>query len=432
MKRMDLLVKGGKVFAGGRIQERDLWIKDGKIAALGGSFQAEEIIDARGRIVLPGAIDLHVHFRDPGHTYKEDWLSGSTSAAAGGVTTVVDQPNTDPGTLDRRSFELKLEIARRNSVVDFCINGGPGKIDQLVDLGVFAIGEIFTYEHSDDELYKMLREIEASQAIATIHAEDKALLDKYTRPLLALQDLKPDVYSSSRPNIVESAAIEKVLEMKTSGRIHICHLSTHQGLVQIQNAKLRGRKVTCEVAPHHLLFSRRNWWKMRSYLKTNPPVREVEDNDALWAGLQGGLIDVVASDHAPHLPEEKRDDIWNAPPGVPGVETMLSLMLLYVRRNFLTLDRMVDALSTRPARLFGLSSKGEIAVGKDADLVIIDPRSRTKIRADRLHSRAEWTPYEGMYAIFPKLTLVRGTVVFDEELSVGPGHGIHLSRPKKK
>jgi dihydroorotase len=429
---MDLLVKGGKVFAGGRIQERDLWIKDGKIAALGGSFQAEEIIDARGRIVLPGAIDLHVHFRDPGHTYKEDWLSGSTSAAAGGVTTVVDQPNTDPGTLDRRSFELKLEIARRNSVVDFCINGGPGKIDQLVDLGVFAIGEIFTYEHSDDELYKMLREIEASQAIATIHAEDKALLDKYTRPLLALQDLKPDVYSSSRPNIVESAAIEKVLEMKTSGRIHICHLSTHQGLVQIQNAKLRGRKVTCEVAPHHLLFSRRNWWKMRSYLKTNPPVREVEDNDALWAGLQGGLIDVVASDHAPHLPEEKRDDIWNAPPGVPGVETMLSLMLLYVRRNFLTLDRMVDALSTRPARLFGLSSKGEIAVGKDADLVIIDPRSRTKIRADRLHSRAEWTPYEGMYAIFPKLTLVRGTVVFDEELSVGPGHGIHLSRPKKK
>lgn len=427
MTNMDLGIKNGKVFAHGLVQECDLWIKDGKIAAIGGSFRAEEKIDARGQIILPGAIDIHIHFRDPGYTYKEDWESGSTSAAAGGVTTVVDQPNTDPATLNSKSFRLKLDLAKRNSVVDFCLNGGPGRIDQLLDLGATAIGEIFTYEFEDDELFKILKKVEERGALATIHAEDGSSLKKYTEPLKGIQD--PDVYSKARPNIVETTAIDKVL--KNTEHVHICHLSTREGLSRIMKAKSGGKKVTCEVAPHHLLFSRRDWWKQGSYLKTNPPIRDPQDSSALWEGLRSGAIDVVASDHAPHLAEEKKDDIWEAPPGVPGVETMLPLMLVAVKGNLITIERMVDAISIQPARLLGLESKGEIAVGKDADLVFINPRSRTRIRADRMHSGAGWTPYEGRYVIFPKMTMIRGNVVFDEELTVKRGYGRYISGSEK-
>jgi len=165
----------------------------------------------------------------------------------------------------------------------------------------------------------------------------------------------------------------------------------------------------------------------------NPPLRDFRDKDALWDGLRRGDIDAVASDHAPHLPEEKRDDIWDAPPGVPGVETMLPLLLIAVRSNLLSLDRMVDALSRRPAEILGLASKGRIGVGMDADLAIIDPRAASEIKVDRLHSGAEWTPYEGRRALFPKITMIRGEVVYsDDELAARPGFGRKLPGPGRR
>jgi dihydroorotase len=191
--------------------------------------------------------------------------------------------------------------------------------------------------------------------------------------------------------------------------------------------------VSCEVAPHHLLFTKRDWRRQGTFLKMNPPLRDFQDKDALWEGLRKGDVDVIASDHAPHLPEEKRDEIWDAPPGVPGVETMLPLMLMAVRSNLLSLDRMVDALSRRPAKILGLASKGRIAVGMDADLAIIDPRAASDIRADRLHSGAEWTPYEGRRALFPAITMIRGEVVFmDGELFAKPGFGRNIPGPGRK
>ncbi len=181
------------------------------------------------------------------------------------------------------------------------------------------------------------------------------------------------------------------------------------------------------MAPHHLLFNVRDYRKQGSYLKMNPPLRLQEDSNALWAGLRDGSIDILASDHAPHLPEEKKDDIWEAPAGVPGVETMLPLMLVAVKSNLITLDRLVDAISGRPAEIFGLQNKGRIEAGRDADLVLVDPKSAREIRADRLHSRADWTPYEGKDAIFPKMTILRGEVIYDGELEVRPGNGRYLA-----
>jgi dihydroorotase len=394
------------------------------VVALGGPNRAEESIDARGLIVLPGAIDVHVHFRDPGFTHKEDWESGSISAAFGGVTTVVDQPNTDPRVSDQRTFRLKLDIARRHSVVDFGLNGGPGKIVEQVKAGATAIGEIFTYDHSDSALAKILQETEAAGSLATIHAEDGAVVAENMAACRSMHE--PSAYSRARPARAEETALLKVLA--GSGRLHICHLSTASGLNVIRQAKSQGRHVSCEVAPHHLLFNVKDYSTQGSFLKMNPPLRHQEDNDSLWEGLRDGTIDILASDHAPHLPEEKKDDIWEAPPGVPGVETLLPLMLMAVKKNMVSLERVVDALSARPAEIFGLSSKGRIEVGRDADLVLIDPKAITKIRADRLHSRAEWTPYEGKEALFPRMTLVRGQVVFEDGMEAIPGFGKFLTR----
>lgn len=413
------MVKSGRVYTATGLKTIDIWIKDGRVAALGGPHRAQEKIDARGMLVLPGAIDAHVHFRDPGPNYKEDWASGSAAAAAGGVTAVVDQPNTDPRTLDARSFDLKLDIARHRSVVDFCLNGGPGQIGELMKAGVTAIGEIFTYEHSDAELQRILGETQKAGALATIHAEDGLVVSERTVPLRSFHE--PEVYSLARPAAAEAAAIEKALSW--SDRLHICHLSTLRGLELVREAKGKGKKVSCEVAPHHLFFNVKDYRKQGSFLKINPPLRSQEDNDALWAGLRAGSIDILASDHAPHLPEEKRDDIWEAPAGVPGVETMLPLLLFAVKRNMLSLERLVDALTARPAQIFSLACKGSIEAGKDADLVMVDPKKVSRINADRLHSRAEWTPFEGLSAIFPQMTLLRGEVIFDGEIAAKPGFG---------
>lgn len=420
----DLVVKNGRVYTPGGLKDFDIWITDGRVAVLGGPHRADEEIDASGMLVLPGVIDAHVHFRDPGPTYKEDWESGSLSAAAGGVTTVVDQPNTDPRTLDARSFELKLDRAKNHSVVDFCINGGPGKIKVLVKQGVAAIGEIFTYEHTDTELENLLKDVEAAGVLPTVHAEDGRIIKEKTEKLLA--EIDPDVYSTARPKMAEAAAIEKVLSQVQ--RAHICHLSTFQGLDLVKEARKAGKKVSCEVCPHHLLFNRNDYRKQGSFLKMNPPLRDPPDNEALWAGLRDGSIDIIASDHAPHLPEEKKQGIWESSAGVPGVETMLPLMLMAIRSNLLTLDRLVSAMAAKPAEIFGLRSKGQIAPGRDADMVLVDTKDITRISADRLHSRADWTPYEGKAAIFPKATIVRGTMVFDGDLEVRPGFGRFQAR----
>jgi dihydroorotase len=200
----------------------------------------------------------------------------------------------------------------------------------------------------------------------------------------------------------------------------------------VAKAKKSGKRVTSEVTPHHLLLNTKDYKKQGSYLKMNPPLRSQADNDALWQGLRTGTIDILASDHAPHLPEEKREDIWEAPAGVPGVETMLPLMLFAVKRNLLSLERLVDAMASRPARIFGLAGKGSIEIGKDADLVIVDPKSISQINADRLHSRAEWTPFRGLDAIFPQMTIVRGNVVYDGDFLASPGYGRFLGKPRIK
>ncbi|MDY6865399.1 MAG: dihydroorotase [Halobacteriota archaeon] len=395
---MKFTITNARIFFQGRIQSYDLLIRGGRIEHIGKDLKAENNMDARGLLILPGAIDSHVHFRDMGEAQKEDWFTGSLSAAAGGVTTVIEHPNTVPPTTTVDALKKKLKAAER-SIVDYGINGGvSGDYEDLFSLkkeGVTAFGEIFMADLEDKEIFGALKIVKDTGKTACMHAEDRKSV---------LKDPK-------RPKICEIKAIESVLKMKKSldVKLHICHLSTKRGL-----ELLKGRKITKEVTPHHLLLSKDDFERAGSFAKMNPPLRDESDRASLWQGIREGNIEILASDHAPHTIEEKSMQVSDAPSGVPGVETMIPLMLPLVRKNMISLERLVEIASNNPAKIFGLESKGAIEVGKDADLIFIDMKAEEKIKPDKLHSKCIWTPFEGKTAIFSDKVLIRGEVVFED------------------
>ncbi|MDY6931092.1 MAG: dihydroorotase [Halobacteriota archaeon] len=395
---MEYTITNARIFFQGRIQSYDLLIRDGKIVKIGRDLKADSTVDARGLLILPGGIDSHVHFRDMGEAHKENWFTGSSSAAAGGVTTVIEHPNTVPPTTTVPALKKKL-MAAEISVVDYGINAGvTGDYEDLISLkkeGITAFGEIFMADLEEEKIFEALKIARETGTTACMHAEDRKSV---------LEDPK-------RPEICEINAIESVLKMKKSlgVKLHICHLSTKRGL-----ELLKGRKITKEVTPHHLLLSKDDFERAGSFAKMNPPLRDESDRASLWQGMREGDIDIMASDHAPHTIEEKSMQVLDAPSGVPGVETMIPLMLPFVKKDIIPLERLVALASHNPARIFGLESKGAIEVGKDADLIFIDMKAEEKIKPDKLHSKCCWTPFEGKNAIFPVKVLIRGEIVFED------------------
>lgn len=436
----DLIIKNSKILIKDSVQPAEIAIDRGRILKVGKIIATQEynqVIDAKGALVLPGAIDGHVHFREPGMAHKEDWYTGSCAAAAGGVTTVVDHPNTNPPTIDEASFRKKLKAGEK-SIIDYGVNGGVTskleRIEELWSLGVTAFGEIFMAEATmalaiDEKLLgEALKILQGLDAIACLHAEDEAVRHKYGRLLKG--EYAPEVYSKARPSISEATAVKKAIRMAGDARIHICHVSAGETVEVIEKAKgkevgVEEIKITCEVAPHHLFLSVKDWKRLGTLGKMNPPLRDTYSQTQLWKALNEGVIDIIASDHAPHLEAEKKTDIWSAPAGVPGVETMLPLMLMAVKRNLLSLRRLVEVTSSEPARIFDFRGKGGIWAGFDADLVILgEPQI---IKPENLHSKAGWTPYSGMVGIFPDYTIARGEVVWgDGEILGKKGRGKFL------
>lgn len=450
----DILIKNTRIYYNNSLQPAEIVIENGKVTKIGKDFRvssSDMIIDAGGALTLPAGIDVHVHFREPGMTSKENWYTGSCAAAAGGITTVIDQPNTVPPTTNRRAFEQKLKLARGKSIVDFGINGGVTgnieKLEELWKLGVTAFGEIFMAESTgelninEETFEEALAEIKHLSALATIHAEDEKM--RLELEGLLKGDVSCDYHSKVRPNACEAVAVQKALELvsKLKVRAHLCHVSTLEAMGIIRKEKYLARKenkdplFTCEVTPHHLFLSTRDWERLRSFGKMNPPLRGSHSIKALVNGINDGTIDMIASDHAPHLESEKDVDIRAAPSGVPGVETLMPLMLAAVRKNILPLSRMIMLTSWNPAKAFGLDrkSKGRLEVGFDADLIIVNPRELRPIKAEFLHSKAGWTPFEGMEGVFPEYTLSRGEVIWIEEsINAKPGRGNFLEGRGKR
>ncbi|MFB6092212.1 MAG: dihydroorotase [Haloquadratum sp.] len=419
--------------ADGRI--RDVRVEAGSIAAVAESGDADpevsdgadRVIDADERLLLPGAIDAHVHFREPGYSHKETWATGSKSAAAGGVTTVVDQPNTTPPTTTGAAFDRKASLATA-SHVDYGINGGvtpDWDPESLFDRPLFALGEVFLADSTGDmgidaDLFAdaAARAADAG-VVVTVHAEDADRFDDAARERDAGgtgRDADADVWSQYRTAEAEAAAVERAVAVgtETGASIHIAHTSTPEGV----DAAVAGG-ATCEVTPHHLFLSREDATELGTYGRMNPPLRSDDRREALWQRLLDGDVDVVATDHAPHTKAEKDAGLWDAPSGVPGVETMVPLLLDRARRGDLSYERVRDVTAANAAAIFSLPQKGRVAEGYDADLVLVDPDDDEEIRGADLHSKCGWTPFEGMSGVFPDLTLVRGEIVYDGEAIVG-------------
>ena len=413
--------------ADGRV--RDVRVDGESIADVGEGLDAadDDVLDADERLLLPGMIDAHVHFREPGFSHKETWTTGSRSAAAGGVTTVFDQPNTDPPTIDGRSFEAKARLARVSSV-DYAINGGvteEWKPDELLEKPLGALGEVFLADSTGEMgIEASLFEESVARATAagvrvTVHAEDATLFDEGAR-----ERDDADAWSAYRTAEAEIAAVERACEVASDldATIHVAHTSTPEG---VDAASAAG--MTCEVTPHHLFLSREDLAELGTLGRMNPPLRSEERREALFERLVDGTVDVVATDHAPHTRSEKDAGIWEAPSGVPGVETALPLLLEAARRGEISYERVRDVTAVNVAEVFDLPAKGRIEPGRDADLVLVDPEDSVPISGERLHSKCGWTPFEGHHGVFPQLTMVRGTVVYhDGEFAEGVGENVRI------
>ncbi|QLD85557.1 dihydroorotase [Natronomonas halophila] len=405
---------------------RDVRVDGETIAEIGTDLDGDgDVLEADEKRLLPGMIDAHVHFREPGFSHKETWTTGSRSAAAGGVTTVFDQPNTDPPTVDARSFEEKADLASVSSV-DYGINGGvteDWQPDELLDEPLAALGEVFLADSTGDmgidvDLFEEALERAADAGVTvTVHAEDADLFEE-----AAKEREDADAWSAYRTAEAEATAVERACETATEVGVdaHIAHTSTPEGVDIAAEAGM-----TCEVTPHHLFLSRDDLDELGTLGRMNPPLRSEERREAVFERLADGTVDIVATDHAPHTRDEKDASIWDAPSGVPGVETALPLLLEEAREGTLSYERVRDVTAANAAEIFDLPSKGRIEEGRDADLVLVDPEASVSIRGGKLHSKCGWTPFDGRDAVFPELTMVRGTVVYhDGEFAEGNGENV--------
>jgi dihydroorotase len=411
------LVVDGNCFVSGRMQKCCVGIEGGKIVKIAKVLEGEKVLNFGNKLVLPAAIDGHVHFREPGMTDKEDFASGSEAALCGGVTCVLEMPNTRPSTTTVASIREKKKAASAKSLVDFGLFAGvkPGMDVEALAKEAAAF-KLYMGSTTGDllvpdilEVKKELARIARTGKVLAVHAEDENLRRKDPE-----NDLEGHL--RNRPNECETTAIKTIRNAYRGDRLHICHVSARQSLFEV-----KGRTgLTCEVTPHHLLFDTTS--RLGALIKVNPPIRRREDRQALFQALKGGSIDMVASDHAPHLLEEKEDDFEYALTGTPGVETLVPLMLQLVRENHLAIDLVIRMLCERPGEIYGLP-KGRIAAGYDADLIVVDMLAGEYIKADKLHSKCGWTAYEDMPAIFPKAVFLRGELMVENRSRVGERKG---------
>jgi dihydroorotase len=442
--RFELVITGGTLVTGAGRRRADVGINGGRFAAFAGTgalaASAKEVIDAAGQFVLPGLVDGHVHFRQPGLEAKEDWLTGSRAAVMGGVTTVLDMPNTVPPTADVTTARAKAELAAASAYCDFGLIGllGADNADDLTGLlgsGLVRALKVFLGPTTggltapdDAGLERGLSAARQAGLRVVFHAEESAIIERGEAQARRAGRHDALAHLVSRPAAAEVSAIERVgrLLERTGAAGHIAHLSSADGLAALEGWRERGTDLTCEVTAHHVFLGRGDYARMGSLVKCNPPVRGEPDGSALLAALADGRVDVVASDHAPHAPADKPgEDIWAAAAGIAGVETTLPLLLTAVSEGLLPLERLVAAFAEGPARLWGLSDKGRLEPGADADVTIVDLARTSVIRGQNLHGKHGLTPFEGWHTMgAPVATFVRGRVVMRDGHLVGrPGWG---------
>lgn len=482
MGNYDLAIRNGKVFLDKRLIDADLLVKDGKLAAIEVPEPREEgehgscgergelpgrrsggvvmkTVDAKGMLVLPGTVDPHVHIRAPGYEEREDFLSGTMAAAAGGVTTMIEHPIACPPQYNREILERRIAAAEESAVVDFAFYGAAGAEfpDQIMDLarsGRIVSFKTFLHEapngrdaefigltmKNDVEQYEGMKIIGQSGKICGVHAENNDMIKENIHRMKEEGRIHGKDHALSRPPITEYETVSKLLLFaeETGARIEFCHVSTPEAMEMIKQAKARGLDVYMETCPNYLLMDDSLLDTYGPFAKCNPPLRDKERVARLWDYVADGSLDFIGSDHAPYTYEEKKRgeaNIFDCPAGIPSIEMRLPLMLNAVHEGRLTLARMVELLSENPARVFGLyPRKGAIQIGADADFVLVDPEEAYEVRTRDMYTKCRDSAviFDGMKLTGRvKLSVVRGRVVMENGL-VSPenkGYG-HLITPQ--
>lgn len=426
----DLIVAGGVCLTPSGRVHADLGVRDGRIVAIGhlGSASAQERIDARGLHVLPGVIDSQVHFREPGLTHKEDLETGTRGAALGGVTCIFEMPNTKPATTTREALEEKLRLAAGRTWVDHAFFVGAAaenahELHVLERLPGCAGVKVFLGSSTGSLLVddpRVLREVlkHGTRRVA-IHAEHEARLTE-RKHLVEVEGAHPRLHPVWRDEETARLATEGVLRLaREVGRaLHILHITTQDELPLLAAAR---DVATVEVTPQHLTLSAPDCYdRLGTYAQMNPPVRSEEHRLALWRAIESGLVDVIGSDHAPHTHEEKDRPYPQSPSGMPGVQTLVPVMLNHVHEGRLSLERFVDLTSAGPARVYDVARKGRLSLGYDADLTIVDLKATCVLEDSQIVSPAGYTPFAGMRVTgVPTMTVVRGHVVMRDGAVLG-------------
>ena len=410
----DLVLKNLKLV--GESGEFYIAIQDGKIAKISKTpISADNEMDIKGQYVLPGLIDPHVHFRDPGLTYKEDFKTGSMAAANGGFTFVMDMPNTLPKTNTYKAFKDKLEMANSKSVVNFGLHSGHSsfeEMERILELNPMSF-KVFMDLESDERLREIFKNISNldGNPILTVHAEKQSIVRENTEKLsedLELKD-KPISYSYARSAESEIESISQAISLSKEfgNNLHICHLSTKKGMELAKE-----NNISYEFTPHHLLFDNSYFDKFGTIVKTNPPLRESKDK------VNVSDIDsdsMIGTDHAPHSLEEKNKGVWDSSPGIPSLETVLSLLLTEVNKSNLDFNLIPKIFAENPAKRFNLKNKGFIKENYDADLVVVDLNKEGTFDIDKFYTKAEYSPFDGMdYQGAATMTIIGGKVIMED------------------
>lgn len=455
----DVVVKNARIPQGDRMVPANILIKDGKIAGYTNlEVEAAQVIDADGNLVIPGCIDSHTHFMDPGFTHRETFDAGTSAAAAGGVTTVIDMPCCSvPSVRGVAEMESKLKAIAPKAIVDFALWGGVTGEDvreekhfritrEQADAGVvgfkvYMTPSVPTYPRvTDPEMFECFKAVAETGLPVGVHAENFDMCDFYVKKFQKEGRMDAPAWSEARMLVAEKAAIQLGITFaeETGVRLHIVHMAAGVGAQLVAEAKMNGLDVTCETCPHYLALNYKEalgTWG--SFAKIAPPIRTEEDNELLWEGVMDGSIDFIATDHAPYnIETEKKKEgltIWTAFPGIPGVETMVPVIVSEgYNKGRISLSRLVDILSRNAAIHYGLyPKKGSMEIGADADLTIIDLDREWIIDQEKQYSLAKYTPLHGMKLKGAVVkTIVRGQLVYDidQGITVKPGYGQFVKR----
>ena len=417
---MDLVLKNCKLI--NKNGQYHIKVKDGKISDISKQpLKGDNIIDIKDNYVLSGFIDPHIHFRDPGLTQKEDFKSGSESAANGGFTTVIDMPNTIPKTNTYKALKEKINIAKSKSIVNFELQAEPNdlkEMEKMMELNPIAF-KVFMDLKTDEELNEIFKNLsqlkdktDYNGLIAT-HCEKKSIVESETKRLKEKTENNAIDYTYARPVKSEDESVKQAINLAKENnlKLHICHLSSSKSLEMAKNES-NNMNISWEFTPHHLLLDNQAYNKYGTLIKTNPPLREKQDSVRI-SDLDETSIS--GTDHAPHTLDDKNKGVWNSSPGIPNLETVVPLLLTEVNKGNISLELIPKILSENAAKVYNLKNKGRIDIGYDGDFTVIDLKQKGTFNIDEFKTKAEYSPFDGWnYCGKAVMTIVKGKIVMNE------------------